>query len=64
MKVRITHKDARAYQMFNRPTRVAADWYSEEYCDDIWEQGNLVYLMRGGYVWRCESKRDVEVISA
>lgn len=59
MKVTIRQQDPAAFRMINRPMSVAPDRLVEVFCDDMWEHGNLVYLMRGGYVYRCECKSDI-----
>lgn len=35
------------------------EWQEECTCERVWESGNLLYLMRGGYVYRCIGKEDV-----
>lgn len=63
MKITIRHKDPMAFRTINRPMSVAPDYYEETFCDNYWQSGNLLYLMRGGYVWRCIEACDLIKVS-
>lgn len=64
MKVLIRRRDSGFNRVINRPTRLRPDLFQWDFCQDIVRQGNLIYLMRGGWVWRTIDKDDLaEVIN-
>lgn len=64
MRVLIRRRDSGFGRAINRPTRLSPDLFQWDFCQDIVRQGNLIYLMRGGWVWRTIDKDDlVEVIN-
>lgn len=63
MRITIRHQDPMKFRCINRPKSVAPDRYEETFCDSYWQSGNLIYLMRGGYVWRCIDASDLMKVS-